>query len=507
MIDSVRSRLALWHTTVLATLLIAFASLSYGMLSRTIARRTDEYLVESADALANALRADHIADVEDSSGAQGTLANFNLRDVGFVVFDAHGRLVASDLPADSATETDRSGAVVDFGAVRAALGADLIAGGARFATMPDGEGGIRIYAARTTNAPRFLVVVAAASLADQVELLEDVRTGYIVAIVVALILAWGGGYALARRSLAPVVAMSARAAAIGASSLHERLPVANPNDELGRLANAFNALLARLDTAFEQQRRFMADASHELRTPVAVMLGEADIALSQQQRPHAEYRDALHAVRDEGRRLSRIVGDLFLLARADAGQRPLQRREFYLDELVNDCVRAARAIAAARATTIAFTPPAESVITGNRSSADDDWPIVADEELLRSLVMNLIDNALKHSPPGATVTIALERDEESYRITVADTGPGIPEHARAKVFERFYRVDVARSREAATDSGGAGLGLAIGRWIAEAHGGTLALVRSSPLGSCFEIVLPRDGARVIAGDSSLLGRV
>ncbi|MFL5560700.1 MAG: sensor histidine kinase [Gemmatimonadaceae bacterium] len=495
MIDSVRGRLALWHTSVLAALLVTFASLSYGMLSRTITRRTDAYLEESVAALSDDLHADEISDVSDSTSAQATLSEFHLRDLGFLVYDSKGRLVASDLPADSAAAGNRAGAMVDFAAVRASIAPLLVAAGPRFVTLPNAEGGMRMYAARTGASRNFLVVVAVASLADQTELLEEVRAGFIVAIIVGLVLAWGGGYALARRSLAPVVAMSERAADIGATSLHERLPVANPNDELGRLASTFNELLARLDTAFDQQRRFMADASHELRTPVAVMLGEADIALSQAHRPDAEYRSALQALRDEGRRLSRIVGDLFLLARADAGQRPLQRREFYLDELVSECVRAARALGAARGTTVRFDPPSPSIISDAASDPEDDWPIEADEELIRSLVMNLLDNAIKHSPAGATVTIALHRDAWAYRITVSDTGPGIPEDARAHVFERFYRVDAARGREATSESGGAGLGLAIGRWIAESHGGTLDLVETTSAGSCFEVVLPRAGAR------------
>ena len=507
MIDSIRGRLALWHTIVLAALLVTFATLSYEMLSRTIERRTDEYLEESAAALATDLRSDHIDDAADSAGARETLAEFHLRDLGFLIYDAKGRLVASDLPGDSTGSGDRAGALVDFAAVRAALGADLAADGPRFVTLPNGEGGIRIYAARTTRSTQFLVVVAAASLADQVELLEDVRAGFVAAIIVGLLLAWGGGYALARRSLAPVVEMSARAADIGASSLHERLPVANPNDELGQLANTFNALLARLDTAFDQQRRFMADASHELRTPVAVMLGEADIALSRERRSGDEYRDALRAVRDEGRRLSRIVADLFLLARADAGQRPLQRQELYLDELVSECVRAARALAAPRDTTVLFTPPPASLSTSGGMDPDDDWPITGDEELLRSLVMNLLDNAIKHSPPRAAVTVELERSATSYHILVSDTGPGIPAHARAKVFDRFYRVDAARGREAASDSGGAGLGLAIGRWIAAAHGGTLELAGDSGKGCTFEIVLPRPANPARADQAGMLGLV
>jgi hypothetical protein len=144
MIDSVRGRLALWHTSVLAALLVTFASLSYGMLSRTISRRTDAYLEESVAALSDDLHADDITDVSDSTSAQETLSEFHLRDLGFLVFDARGQLVASDLPADSATGADRAGATVDFDAVHAALGQDLVAGGPMFVTLPNGEGGMRM---------------------------------------------------------------------------------------------------------------------------------------------------------------------------------------------------------------------------------------------------------------------------------------------------------------------------------------------------------------------------
>jgi signal transduction histidine kinase len=269
--------------------------------------------------------------------------------------------------------------------------------------------------------------------------------------------------------------------------------VANPDDELGRLARTFNDLLARLDTAFEQQRRFMADASHELRTPVSIMRGEADVTLSRPDREPEEYRSALRVVRDEGRRLSRVVEDLFLLARVDAGQRPLQRAEIYLDELVAECVRAARALGSARGTTLTLTVPDGESGDGVADAAAE-WTYVGDEELLRSLVMNLLDNAIKHSPPGSAVELRLDRDDAEFRVAVSDNGPGIPAEAQPQVFERFFRVDRARAREAASDSGGAGLGLAIGRWIAEAHGGSITLAASSTRGSRFEIVLPRAAA-------------
>ena len=485
MIASVRGRLALWHTLVLATLLVAFASLSYKLLERSLARRTDSYLAESTGAVALDLASAHVADMADSLAAEDALGEFGMRDLGFLVYDEHGSLVATDAPPAG----DRDGWAIDTAKVRAAV--QEMSGGARFATIRVGRGETRIYALpRRSVSGRHITVVGVTPLDDQAELLEEFRTGFVIAICFALLLSLAGGYALARRSLAPVVAMSERAAALGATSLHERLPVANPNDELGRLASTFNDLLARLDTAFEQQRRFMADASHELRTPVAIMRGEADVALSQPQREEEEYRGALRVVRDEGRRLSRVVADLFLLARADAGRRPLQRTELYLDELVAECVRAARALGTARGTSVTLRPP---VSTAGDDDADE-WSFEGDEELLRSLVMNLLDNAIKHSPPGSAVDVRLTRDAGSYRIAVTDDGPGIPEEARAQVFERFFRVDRARAREAASESGGAGLGLAIGRWVAEAHGGTLTLAASSERGSTFEITLPRVAA-------------
>ena len=492
MIESVRGRLALWHTLVLATLLVVFASVSYKVLERALARRTDAYLAESTGAVALDLASAHIADMADSLAAEDALGEFGMRDLGFLVFDQHDRLVATDAPLPG----DRDTWSIDTARVRAtALEA---ARGSRFATIPAGRREIRIYALpRRSVMGRRITVVGVTPLDDQAELLEEFRTGFVAAIFFALLLSLAGGYALARRSLAPVVAMSERAAEISATSLHERLPVANAGDELGRLAQTFNDLLARLDTAFEQQRRFMADASHELRTPVAIMRGEADVALSQPQRDPEEYRGALRVVRDEGRRLSRVVADLFLLARVDAGRRPLQRSEIYLDELVAECVRAARALGAARETVVTLRPPQDPASDGNGTV---DWTFEGDEELLRSLVMNLLDNAIKHSPPGSAVDVCLTCDEASYRIGVSDNGPGIPAEARGQVFERFFRVDRARAREAASESGGAGLGLAIGRWIAEAHGGSLTLAESSSRGSRFEVRLPRpDVAGVSAG--------
>jgi heavy metal sensor kinase len=295
-------------------------------------------------------------------------------------------------------------------------------------------------------------------------------------IPIAILLASGGGYFLARKSLAPVVAMSSQAGRIGAANLHERLAVQNEKDELGHLAGSFNSLLDRLSQSFERQQRFMADASHELRTPVAILRGESEVALSQQARSAEDYRESLGVLHQEAARLTHIVEDLFTLTRADAGQYPLQPRDFYLDELAAECVHSARTLALAKKIALNIDEAAES-------------PIQADESLLRRMILNLLDNAIKYTPEGGRVTVSCRRVGKDYALTITDTGGGIPAELQPRIFERFFRADKARSR-AENDGGGAGLGLSISRWIVEAHHGRLELTRSDPTGSTFTAYFP-----------------
>ncbi len=295
-------------------------------------------------------------------------------------------------------------------------------------------------------------------------------------IPAALVLVTIGGYFLARQSLAPVAQMASQARSIGAANLNNRLAVANPADELGQLALSFNELLDRLDKSFEQQKRFVADASHELRTPLAILTGEADVALSREDRPSGEYRDSLSILRDESRRLTRIVEDLFTLTRADAGQLPLRPEPLYLDELISDVLKQARSLASAKHLAL-------------ESDLSPDLPIHADDSLLRRMFLNLIDNAIKYTPPGGKILVRCFKNATHFVIEVSDTGPGIPEDLQPKIFERFVRADQARTRSAGETSG-AGLGLAIARWIAEAHNGELRLSKSGPQGSTFTVTLP-----------------
>jgi heavy metal sensor kinase len=308
----------------------------------------------------------------------------------------------------------------------------------------------------------------AAIAAERTVLLRTLLVG----IPVALGLAAAGGWWIARRALRPVSEMVAQAREITERSSGYRLSVRHPEDELGVLAAAFNELLERLDGALKAQRRFMADASHELRTPVSVVRTAAEVTLDRETRAEPEYREALGVVAEHARRLGRMVDDMLTLARADASGLQVEATDLYLDELLAECVRDAGVLARERGVLV-------------RCANGSERPFRGDERLLRQMLMNLLDNAVRHTPRDGQVEACLSASDGVVEITVSDGGRGVPLEDRERIFERFVRVDAARSRP-----GGAGLGLPIARCIAEAHWGTLSLARSGPDGSTFIARLP-----------------
>jgi len=498
MFDSVRVRLTLWYTGVLALVLVCLAVGTYYLVARTTDRRTFISLAEISQGFLTTLQSEYKDQLNEKApdplraAAEESVQEFRLRDHRFAVLDSAGNVLAENQALPAPREPVRKAAQRE---IPSEVLRNLVAGTAGAPRqLQDLTLGREHFRARVLQAQvggSRISIVTLQSVESERELLEDIRTALLWVIPVTLVIASAGGYFLARKSLAPVVAMSEKAGRIGAQNLHERLPVQNARDELGYLAGTFNRLLERLDRSFEQQRRFMADASHELRSPVAVIRGEAEVALSQARSPE-EYRESLTITLDEARRLSQIVDDLFTLARADAGEYPLRPRDFYLEELASDCMRAARSMAAARGITLSYEP-------------DGEMPIHADEALVRRLAMNLLDNAIKYTPEGGRVNVICQRAGGEYSLTVRDSGPGIPAEAREKIFERFFRFDPARTHSGRENSGapetaasamtGAGLGLAIGRWIAEAHHGRLQLVQSDFSGSVFVAYLPASSAR------------
>jgi len=475
MLDSVRVRLTLWYTGLLAVFLVLLSLITYFIFWRSTLQRTDVNLAELSEAFLTTVQAEMLDNHGPDAAklaTQEAIVEHRFRDHVFAVIDAKGGLLASsqDLP----NEDVPVGLLGSEGFQK--LLADSAGTERRFENVKGGRSGYRAFVRKFPLKGQTYTLAILQSLHPQNEMLEEVRATFAWVIPIAIVLASIGGYFLARKSLAPVMAMSNQAGRIGAENLHERLPIQNAKDELGRLAAAFNELLERVDQSFERQRRFMSDASHELRTPAAILRGESEVALSRSERPAEEYRESLAVLHAEAQRLTQIVEDLFTLTRADAGQYPLAPRDIYLDELVADCAHAARSLALAKQITLTCEVP-------------EELPMRADEALLRRMILNLLDNAIKYTPAGGRVTVLGERSGNEYAVSVTDSGPGIPEDLQQKVFERFFRVDKARTRME-NDGGGAGLGLSIARWIAEAHHGRLVLARSDLNGSTFTALLP-----------------
>jgi heavy metal sensor kinase len=481
-IASLRTRLTLWHTAVLAVLIVSFAIVAYVFLERATWSRTDSALLDAAADLRSELLAERGDHATTRQAAAEVLPEIRFTTIAFVVYDSAGGIVAASIPPSlravhTAKPDNELGPPFDPHQLTPLLRSAPRQPTARTVALPDAEGGYRAALEPLTMPDGRFTAVAARSVHDEAEMLGNARLAIAIAVPLALLLSALGGWLLARKSLAPMVVMREQASRIGAENLGQRLPVATPGDEVGQLTVVINGLLERVDRAFVQQRQFMADASHELRTPLAVVQNESSVALRRVDRPASEYQDALHVIRSAGRRMARIVEDLFLLARADTGDLPIRAEPLYLNDLVRECVREARTLAAARDVRVDVDAAA-------------DAPFEGDEMLLRRLVLNLIENAIKYTPLGGRIDVRLCVSHEMYRLEVEDTGPGVPAELRSRIFDRFVRVDGARAH-ADDFSSGAGLGLPIARWIAQAHGGRVELERTSAAGSLFVLTLPQ----------------
>lgn len=289
----------------------------------------------------------------------------------------------------------------------------------------------------------------------------------------AVALSAAGGYLIAHRSLSPMSQIAARARQITAESLEGRLPVPNPHDELGQLATVFNATLARLENSFAELRRFTADASHELRTPLTALRAVGEAALRPDAGDPKSLREALSSMLEETRRLSDLVDALLLLARADTGVIIASQQQVDLAELLSEVRDTLLVLAEEKSQQL-------EIVAGQLT-------VRADRELLRLALLNLVHNAIRYSAEGLLISLRVRRRDANAVVEVVDQGPGIAPQHQQKVFDRFYRIDQARSRA----SGGAGLGLAIARWAIERQGGHVELESELGRGSLFRIVMPR----------------
>ena len=461
MIRSFRLRLTAFYLAFFTLLFAVFSLSLYGVLAGGLRDRLDQTLVSEANTAAG-MFLDEFQEVRGDVqiAANEAVAGMKLR-AGLIAVFSGERLIAAA----------KGTAASDFARLlsQAAAHPEDVT----LALPRMGRHGARAATHRVTAGGKDYLIVAAEPLDAIAGELSVVRRTIFVMLPLILLIAGVGGYLLATRTLAPLNSMAEQARRITDANLDTRIDIGAAADELAALVSTFNELLARLDQSFETMRRFVADASHELRTPLSVIRGEADIALSHD-RDSAEYKESLTVILDESRRLSRLVDDLLNLARADAGRVTLQVSEFYLNELLTHCCRSVEALAGQRGIAL-------ECLVGT------DVQFRGDEELLRRLVINLLENAIRYTPPGGRISVALEADPNAVLVRVSDTGAGISPEAVPHVFERVYRGDKARTRR----DGGFGLGLSIVKWIAESHHGTVDLTSELGAGTTLSVTLPR----------------
>jgi heavy metal sensor kinase len=358
-----------------------------------------------------------------------------------------------------------------------------VLGGAPFAG--EGVGGYSVRSERLADGTRVRLVSRTHSLDGRRILirlghteeplwsrLDEMMIASVFALPLVLGLAGFAGYGLVRRALGPIEQMARRAQEITPQRLHERLPNDNTGDELGQLARVFNETLARLEQAFEQLRRFTADASHELRTPLAAIRSVGEVGL-QKDGSRAEYRDIIGSMLEEVNRLTSLVDNLLTISRADAGSLQLERVDVPVMQLVREAAALFEVLVEEKALNL--------IVTGDESAT-----VEGDRLFLRQALVNLLHNAVKYSPLGGTISVRVQSSINEVAVDIEDNGPGIPLEDRQKIFDRFYRVDRARWRE----SGGAGLGLSITKWVVEAHGGKIGLESGWTEGCLFRVNLP-----------------
>jgi heavy metal sensor kinase len=455
----IRVRLTLWYVALLAVILVAFSGLLYVNLARSLRGELDMTLSSEAARLIGSM------DVENGAPQLGDAPD-NLR-IGTVaaLYDRSGtRLLAYDprqpLPALPDALSDGAQGHATFTTAALSDGTQW-----RVLTTPVTENGIP------------LGILQVGRPVAQVDVtLNQLALALVLTIPLTLLVASAGGLFLASRALNPIDRITRAAAGIGAEDLSRRLNFRGSRDEVGRLAATFDRMLDRLEAAFKRQRQFTADASHELRTPLTMLTSQIDVALERKRSP-IEYEELLRSLREDSARMTQLVGELLTLARADAGQQLLSREDLDFSEVVRSVAESMRPLAARRGIEL-------------NEQLQPGVAISGDQTRLTQLAINLVENALRYTPPGGNVTVRVSADAGWAELRVGDTGVGIaPEHL-PHVFERFYRADPSRAR----DEGGAGLGLAIVQWVTQAHGGQISVESELGRGTTFRVRLPLAGA-------------
>jgi heavy metal sensor kinase len=459
---AIRTRLTLWYTAVLLATLLVISALSYSLVRRSLVVDLDESLLAAAQVISDTTLAPQTPAGVEPERLLREILGADFYDKVFRMLDRRGdpglesmSRGADALPLSAAARSNAARGRRSFETVRTASGAHL-----RLLTMPVVRNG------QITH----IVQVGMPTARVEHTLVRFVEA-LLLLIAPGLLLAAIGGAMIARAALRPVDEIAGIARRITAEDLTRRVPRRGTRDELDQLTATLNEMLARLDAAFTQLRRFAADAAHELRTPLTVLRGGLEVAL-RNPRSAAEYERVLRSSLEEVERLGRLAEDLLLFSRATAGLEGT-RTSVDLQPLVVDAADVGLRLAQPRGVRVYVKEAAPATVLG-------------DGRALRRVILNLVENAVKYTPPGGTVEIALAREDLWAVLAVTDTGPGIDAADLTRVFEPFVRLDAARARE----TGGTGLGLAIAQAIVVAHGGTIGVDSALGTGSTFTVRLP-----------------
>ena len=448
-LKSIKFRLTLWYLAAIVVLLVILGTVSYYLLSKNLYRNLDESLRT------------RVIELQGSIKIDGRRVQFEQKVAELVmIYDADGALL------------ERLGPNVEFSNIDKTVEQALF-GKSSFvsASTPKGPD-VRLYAAPfNDDSGRRVAIIVGRLPNDILDVLAIFRMVILNSSLLVVVLAGVGGLFLADRTLKPVERIAEIARGIGESDLSRRIDI-QTDDELGRLASTLNGMIARLEEAFKKQRQFVADASHELRTPLAIIQAESSLALGKE-RTQAEFRKSLELVSQEVDYMSDIVGKLLLLARSDAGVEPVDLRDVNLKELLVGLSQDVEALAQEKG--LRFT-----------LGSTDSLTIKGDKLKLRQLFLIVLDNAIRHTPGGGSISGSLVRRNGSAVASIGDTGIGIPDEHLPFIFDRFYRVDKARSHA----EGGMGLGLSIALSIAIMHGGDIEVESQVGVGTTFRIVLP-----------------
>jgi len=453
---SIRVRLTLWYSLVLLAALSLFVWGIWLTAGRRLMVSVDAALVEQAKGVITVLR-------NEFDPAHPEQLQEELTEYAQATPD--GNLIEVRDPKGQQILSSKGVAIERANAGQSAFG-DQKTGRARY----------RTYLTQGLAKGESFQILVATPLRPTLNILRQLHILLLWSAPAVLLIAALGGYLISRRALAPVDEMTQAARSIGIQNLSQRLAVPPTGDELQRLAETWNDMLARLETAVKRLSQFTADASHELRTPIALIRTTAELTL-RRERSLETYRGALTEIMAESERTSRLVEDLLLLARADAGLPALPLERVGLAPLVREICEQGQVLAEARQLQISADLP------------DDPVFVSANDAALRRLLLLLVDNAVKYTPAGGRITVSVGQDTAGATLAVRDTGIGIPDSALPHVFERFYRADDSRNR----DAGGAGLGLSIAKWIAERHHASLEAESVLGQGSTFRVRFPLNG--------------